>query len=353
MIIDCHGHYTTAPRALENYRQSQIAALNDPSQAPSLSELKISDDQIRESLENAQLKLQRERGTDLTIFSPRASAMAHHIGNAATSLDWSQVCNDLIHRVCTLYPENFAGVCQLPQSPGVAPSSCIGELERCVTELGFVGCNLNPDPSGGHWTSPPLTDRSWYPLYEKMVELDVPAMVHVSSSCNANFHATGAHYINADTTAFMQFLTSDLFRDFPTLKFVIPHGGGAVPYHWGRYRGLAQDLKRPPLNELLLNNVFFDTCVYHLPGIELLLTVIPIDNILFASEMVGAVRGIDPETGHYFDDTKRYVDAVSWLSDPDRHKIYEGNTRRVYSRLERRIPTKVSPQQQTSAQARR
>jgi hypothetical protein len=145
-----------------------------------------------------------------------------------------------------------------------------------VNELGFVGCNLNPDPSGGHWKEPPLTDRWWYPLYEKMVELDVPAMVHVSTSCNPCFHATGAHYINADTTAFMQFLTSDLFKDFPTLRFIIPHGGGAVPYHWGRYRGLAQDMKRPPLKELLLNNVFFDTCVYHRPGIELLTKVIPV-----------------------------------------------------------------------------
>jgi len=352
MIIDCHGHYTTAPRDLEIFRQRQIAALDDPSQAPSRAALKISDDQIRESLEKAQLKFQRERGTDLTIFSPRASAMAHHIGNAATSLEWSQVCNDLIYRVCTLYPENFAPVCQLPQSPGVAPANCIPELERCVNKLGFIGCNLNPDPSGGHWTSPPLTDRWWYPLYEKMVELDVPAMVHVSSSCNANFHATGAHYINADTTAFMQFLTSDLFRDFPTLKFVIPHGGGAVPYHWGRYRGLAQDLKRPPLRDLLLNNVFFDTCVYHLPGIELLTKVIPIENILFASEMVGAVKGIDPETGHHFDDTKRYIDAVSWLSEQDRRKIFEGNAFRVYSRLERRIPAAVNPPPQTSAQAR-
>jgi len=334
MIIDCHGHYTTAPKELETFRQLQIAALKDPSKGPARESLKISDDQIRESLEKAQLKFQRERGTDVTIFSPRASAMAHHIGNADTSLLWSQICNDLIHRVCLLYPRNFVGVCQLPQSPGVAPDTCIQELERCVNELGFVGCNLNPDPSGGHWTSPPLTDRWWYPLYEKMVELDVPAMVHVSSSCNANFHATGAHYINADTTAFMQFLTSDLFRDFPTLKFVIPHGGGAVPYHWGRYRGLAQDLKRPPLTELLLKNVFFDTCVYHQPGIDLLLKVIPIENILFASEMVGAVKGIDPETGHHYDDTKRYIDAAA-LTDEQRRTIYEGNARRVYPRLQR------------------
>jgi 4-oxalmesaconate hydratase len=332
MIVDCHGHYTTAPGPLQDFRASQLAALADGSRAPSPDGIAIGDDQIRESLENAQLKLQRERGTDLTIFSPRASAMAHHIGTEATSIAWSRACNDLIARVCDLYPENFVGVCQLPQSPGAPPANSARELERCVNELGFIGCNLNPDPSGGHWDGPPLTDRHWYPLYEKMVELDVPAMVHVSSSCNPNFHATGAHYINADTTAFMQFLTSDLFSDFPALRFVIPHGGGAVPYHWGRYRGLAQDMQKPPLTELLLHNVFFDTCVYHLPGIELLLKVIPTENILFGSEMVGAVRGIDPQTGHYYDDTKRYLDALP-LGDEVRRKIFAGNAARVYPRL--------------------
>jgi len=336
MIIDCHGHYTTAPKALQDYRDAQIAALKDPTQPPYDGKIDISDDQIRESLEGAQLKLQRERGTDVTICSPRASAMAHHIVDAKTSSNWSRHCNDLIHRVCTLYPDNFVGVCQLPQSPGVPPSNSIAELERCVNEFGFIGCNLNPDPSGGHWTAPPLIDKYWYPIYEKMVELDVPAMVHVSSSCNPAFHATGAHYINADTTAFMQLIQGDLFKDFPTLRFIIPHGGGAVPFHWGRYRGLAQDMKRPILEDHLLKNVFFDTCVYHLPGIELLLKVIPMDNILFGSEMVGAVRGIDPRTGQYYDDTKRYVDALP-LTDADRYKLFEGNARRVYPRIAKKL----------------
>jgi 4-oxalmesaconate hydratase len=333
MIIDCHGHYTTAPDELWKYRERQLAA--DEGSDPGRPD--ISDDQIRESLEAAQLKLQRERGTDVTIFSPRASTMGHHQGTAATSRRWSEVCNDLIYRVCELYPENFVGVCQLPQSPGLAPSELIGELVRCVEELGFVGCNLTPDTSGAFWSDPPLTDRSWYPFYEKMCELDVPAMVHVSASCNPAVHMTGAHYLNSDTTAFMQFLMSDLFRDFPTLRFIIPHGGGAVPYHWGRYRGLAQDAKRPLLDEAVLENVFFDTCVYHLAGMECLTKVIPVKNILFASEMVGAVRGIDPETGHYYDDTKRYVDQIPWLSADDRAQIYEGNHRTVFPRINNRL----------------
>jgi 4-oxalmesaconate hydratase len=337
MIIDCHGHYTTAPKQLQDYRDSQMAELKiQPLPPRSKGSLSISDDEIRESLENAQLKFQRERGTDVTIFSPRASAMGHHIGDATTSLHWSQHCNDLIHRVCGLYPKNFVGVCQLPQTPGVSPDNCIEELERCVNELGFIGCNLNPDPSGGNWTAPPLTAKYWYPFYEKMVELDVPAMVHVSATCNANFHTTGSHYLNADTTAFMQFIQADLFRDFPTLRFIIPHGGGAIPYHWGRYRGLAQDAKRPLLEDMMRNNVFFDTCVYHLPGIELLTRVVPLDNILFGSEMVGAVRGIDPRTGQYYDDTKRYLEALP-LSAEDKKKLYEGNARKVYPRINKKV----------------
>ena len=335
LIIDCHGHYTTAPAGLQAFRDAQLARIKDPF-LPEAVMPAVSDDAIRESIEKNQLKLQRERGADVTIFSPRASAMAHHIGDEAVSTAWTRASNDLVKRVVDLYPDNFVGVCQLPQSPGVPVSHSVAELERCVNELGFIGCNLNPDPSGGHWTAPPLTDRAWYPFYEKMVELDVPAMIHVSSSCNPCFHATGAHYINADTTAFMQFIEGDLFRDFPRLRFIIPHGGGAVPYHWGRYRGLADMLKRPNLLQHVMKNVFFDTCVYHQPGIDLLAKVIPVENILFGSEMVGAVRGIDPETGHYFDDTKRYVDALP-LDAAAKRLVFEGNARRVFPRLDARL----------------
>jgi len=332
MIIDCHGHYTITPESHRQFREAQLTWLDKPS-LPEPVPTAISDDQIRETIEPNQLRLQQERGIDLALFSPRASAMAHHLGDERTTIPWARQCNDLNKRVVDLYPDNFVGVCQLPQTPTTPIANSIHELERCVNELGFVGCNLNPDPSGGHWTSPPLTDRSWYPFFEKMIELDVPAMIHVSSTCNPNFHATGAHYINADTTAFMQFIQGDLFGDFPNLQIIIPHGGGAVPYHWGRYRGLADMLKRPPLDGHVMKNVFFDTCVYHQPGIDLLFDVIDIDNLLFGSEMLGAVRGIDPQTGHYFDDTKRYVDALP-ISAEDRHKVFELNARRAYPLLD-------------------
>jgi 4-oxalmesaconate hydratase len=333
MIIDCHGHFTTVPKSFRDWRAKQVEAANDPASAPKPSEGAIlTDDQIREGIEGGQLRLQQERGSDLTLFSPIAGLMSHHLGNERTSLEWAEVSNNNVKRVTELYPDNFAPVCQLPQSPGAPPANSVPELKRCVEEMGFVGCNINPDPTGGYWTGKPFTDTEWYPLFEAMCELDVPGMVHVAASCNPNFHGTGAHYLNADTSVFMQILQSDLFKDFPTLRLVIPHGGGAVPYHWGRYRGMSLEMVDRPL-EGLLDNIFFDTCVYHLPGVELLTKVIPADNVLFGSEMIGAVRGRDPNTGEYFDDTKRYVDALPLDAD-DKAKIFEGNARRVYPRLD-------------------
>jgi 4-oxalmesaconate hydratase len=333
MIIDIHGHYTTYPPGVEAYRGAQIAQMS----APVKGKMNVTDDEIRHSIEGGQLKQQRDRGTDLTLFSPRASWMGHHFGNELISRYWIEHTNDLVYRVQEMFPDNFVGVAALPQSPGAPPKNVIPEIERTVKELGFVGINLSPDPSGGYWQEAPFTDKSWYPVYEKMVELDVPAMVHVSATCNPAFHQTGSHYLNADTTAWMQFQqTPQVFKDFPTLRFIIPHGGGAVPYHWGRYRGMNLDAGRPELTELLMKNIWFDTCVYHQPGIDLLFKVIDVENIMFASEMIGAVRGKDPDTGFLFDDTKRYVDAVN-LSADDQYKVFEGTARKVFPRLDARL----------------
>ncbi len=331
-IIDCHGHYTTTPPGVGAWRDAQtVAVAADPDVVGQRGSMAVSDDEIRESLESAQLKLQRERGSDLTIFSPRASWMGHHIGNEHTSRFWTEHQNELIRRVCDLYPDNFAPVCQLPQSPGISIEGSVRELRRCVAEMGFIGCNVNPDPTGGFWTGPPLFDRSWWPLWEAMCELDVPAMIHVSAACNPNFHSTGSHYLGADTTAFMQALTSGFMADFSGLRWIIPHGGGAVPYHWGRFRGMAADNGWD--FDGLLDHIYFDTCVYHQPGIDLLLDVVPPKNVLFASEMVGAVRGINPDTGRHYDDTKVYIDKAP-LDAEARRLVLEGNARRVFPRLE-------------------
>jgi 4-oxalmesaconate hydratase len=332
VIIDCHGHYTTTPPGVGRWRENQIASVTaDPDFVGSKGAMAVSDDEIRASLEGAQLKMQRERGIDLTLFSPRASWMGHHIGNADTSRFWTQHQNELIRRVCDLFPDNFAPVCQLPQSPGEPIETSIDELERCVLEMGFVGCNVNPDPTGGFWTGPPLWDRYWAPLWDKMCELDVPAMIHVSASANGGLHTTASHYLGADTTAFTQALTSGFMSDFPGLRWIIPHGGGAVPYHWGRFVGMAADQDWD--FESLTDHIYFDTCVYHQRGVDLLVDVVPATNILFGSEMIGAVRGVNPVTGRHYDDTRQYVEQTD-LDDDDMQMVFAGNAMRVFPRLD-------------------
>ena len=259
------------------------------------------------------------------------------------SLEWSRASNDCIQRVCTLFPDNFIGVCQLPQTPGVSPENCIDELKRCVNELGFVGCNLNPDPSGGHWTAPPLdrpplvqvlreagrAERAGHDPCQRVVQSDVP---HDGRALHQRRHDR-VHAVHHRRSV-------QGFSD--SCRLIIPHGGGAVPYHWGRYRGLAQNLNRPPLDEMMRNNVFFDTCVYHQPGIDLLTKLVPADNILFASEMLGAVKGDDPTTGYPYDDTKRYIDATRSRATPTSRRSSRATRARSF-RASRRSSTRRSP----------
>jgi 4-oxalmesaconate hydratase len=256
--------------------------------------------------------------------------MAHHIGDFNVSSTWAAICNELCYRVSQLFPDHFVPVAMLPQSPGVDPATCIPELEKCVKEYGNVGINLNPDPSGGHWTSPPLTDRHWYPIYEKMVEYDIPAMIHVSTSCNACFHTTGAHYLNADTTAFMQCLTGRPVQGLPDAEVPDPARRrrralplGPLPRPGAGAEEAAAG--RPPAEQHLLRHLRVPPAGHR-----------PAEHGDPGQER--AVRQRDdrrrarhrPETGHYYDDTKRYIEASKILSAEDKHQIYEGNARRVF-----------------------
>jgi 4-oxalmesaconate hydratase len=163
-MISMSTVYTTAPAELRQWRNRQK---DNGAQSA------IRFDQRRpDSRDHRAWSAQfiKERGADLTP-SLHCGRLEHHVGGAEVSLQWTRTVNDLIHRVCSLFPDNFIGVCQLPQSPGISPKNCIEELERCVLEYGFVGCNVNPDPTDGYWTDPPMTNSWWYPLYEKMIEL--------------------------------------------------------------------------------------------------------------------------------------------------------------------------------------
>ena len=333
LVIDCHGHFTSEPDHFLEFRRDQIAAASNS--AAGRRYPGVNDRELHDAITANQLRLQQERGTDVTLLSPRAAGMGHHVPDGETAAAWARLSNDTVGRICELFPQNFAPVCQLPQTIDGDLGAVVDELVRCV-EDGFVGCNVNPDPSGGRWSSPPLTDPWWDPLWVAMIDLNVPAMIHVSASTSTAVHTTGAYYLAADTIVFMQLLAGDLFERHPGLRLVIPHGGGAVPYHWGRYRGMALAFGKPDPADGLLRNVFFDTCVYHQAGIDLLFDVIPSSSLLFGSELLGAVKTADPDTGQPFDDTRQYIDQLH-LPQQVRDAVLETNVRRVYPRLNDRL----------------
>jgi 4-oxalmesaconate hydratase len=326
--IDIHGHYTTAPPQLDAFRGRQVTDINKPRKRP----MKISDDEIAESL-RPNFAAMDERNIDLVLFSPRASGMGHDFGDALTSRYWTEVNNDLIARVCSMYPRRFAPVCQLPQSPLSPPEDWLPELARCVSDLGFVGCNINPDISGGLQPfTPSLADKYWYPLWEMMTELDVPGMIHASSTHNPAFHLNGSHYIAWDYGATIELCASSVFDDFPTLKLIVPHGGGGVPYQFNRHRALHVAQKDRPFEDAI-RLLFFDTSLYDPDSLRMLLTKVGTRNVMFGTEMFGTAKGIDPQTGHGFDDVGWMLDQDPALTESERESIFAANALAVFPRL--------------------
>lgn len=326
-VADVHAHFTQAPAKLFEWRGLQITSQNKPRKRP----LKISDDELRESLQS-NIRQMDERGIDFLLFSPRASGMGHDFGGSLISRYWTEVSNNLIGRACALYPDRLLPVCQLPQAPGVAPSEWVEELRRAVDDLGAVGFLINPDVSGGlEPFTPSLGSPWWDPLWQAMTELGVPGMIHASSTRNPAFHVNGSHYIAQDYAAAVELCASDVFDKFPSLKIIIPHGGGGIPFQYNRHRALHLSQGLKPFEEAV-SHLYFDTAVYDPASLELLIRVVGADNLLFGSEMFGTAKTVDPETQRTFDDILPMVRAIDWLTPEDTEKILVGNARKLYTR---------------------
>jgi 4-oxalmesaconate hydratase len=328
-VIDVHNHFTTAPNALQVYRAGQISSANQPRPFNSKS---VSDESLVAAVTDKQLKHMEMKGIDHLIFSPQAGGMGHQFGSELISRYWTQACNDLIYRVCRLFPDKLSPSCQLPQSPGMPPEHWLEELEFRVKEQGFVACNINPDISGGAQPfTPSVADEWWYPLYDKLQELDIPGHFHVSATLNPAFHMNGSHYIAwHHTTGFEIMWHADrIFRDFPRLKLVMSHGGGSVLLQHNRTRSLFEAAGKD--YAAAVKTVFWDMAVYEQETMATMVRIAGPDNLMFATEMWGTANTIDPETGKYFDDTLSFVKALG-LSAEDEYKLLEGTARRVYSR---------------------
>ena len=229
MVIDTHGHISLCPEVLA-YKAQLHASLGNPDVGPP----KISDDRLIE-FGKKHIDLLDIVGTDLQLISPRPFHAMHSLRPHRVVVEWTRFVNEIINRTCQLFPNRYKGICGLPQATGEPLDEAIIELEHCVRDFGFLGCVINPDPSEGGFPIPPgMGDPYWYPLYEKMCELDVPGLIH-SASCSSPRESYTLHFINEESIAVVSLLESDVFKKFPNLKIQVGHGGGAIPYQVARF----------------------------------------------------------------------------------------------------------------------
>ena len=329
MIIDSHAHIVMPPESFR-YMAELVGGRANPSTTP-----KVPDASVRKMAEEL-VRSMDAVGTDVQFISPRPYLQMHSVKPGRVSELWSRHCNDLIARFVAMFPDRFRGVAGLPQYMDEALDvRAIPELRRCVGELGFVGCLINPDPTEGVGPTPPgLGDPFWHPLYQAMTELDVPGLIHSAGSCSARESYT-LKFINEESIAIVSLLGAKTFDTFPTLKIVVAHGGGAIPYQMGRFRSWTVRKGETVSFDEQLKKLYFDTCNYSKEAIELLLNVAGTDNVLFGTEKPGTGSARDPISGRDYDDMKPVIESIEWLTSKQRADIFECNCRRVYSRAYR------------------
>ena len=325
MIIDSHAH-VVLPADSYKYMAELVASRANPNFPPILT-----DEGVRKAGQSI-VDIMDKVGTDIQFLSPRPYMQMHSVKPAKVTALWTKHMNDLIFRTVQMFPTRFRAVAGLPQYRDTPPENCFAELEFRVKEQGFIGCLLNPDPTEGDGLAPPgLGDPFWYPLYEKLCEMDIPALIHSAGSCEPRQSYT-LKFINEESIATISLLSSDVFKRFPGLKLIMPHGGGAIPYHMGRFRAWSLR-KGEEFFDDQLKRMHFDTTTYDKDALELLFKVVGPDRVLFATENPGTGSVTDPKTGRAFDDLKPVIESIDFLSEQDRENIFECNCARLYTRF--------------------
>jgi 4-oxalmesaconate hydratase len=325
MIIDSHAHVVVPPESYK-YMAELVASRANPNFPPNLK-----DDAVRVAGQSI-IDLMDRVGTDIQFLSPRPYMQMHSVKPAKVTALWTKHMNDLVYRTTQMFPKRFRSVAGLPQYRDTSPVNCFAELEFRVKEQGFIGCLLNPDPTEGDASPPPgLGDEFWFPLYEKLCELDIPALIHSAGSCQPRESYT-LKFINEESIAITSLMSSNVFERFPNLKLIVPHGGGAIPYHMGRFRAWTVRNGGEYFDDKL-KRLHFDTTTYDKDALELLFKVVGPDRVLFATEKPGTGSAVDPKTGRDFDDLKPVIESISFLSEEDKKNIFECNCTRLYSRF--------------------
>lgn len=341
MVIDAHGHVSSPPE-LYAFRSILLAGRG----AHGREGIKLPREKVLAAAER-HVGLLDKAGIDVQLISARPFQLGHSESPSEIVDWWARATNDAVAAQVAAFPERFRGVAALPQAVGTGPESWLDELERGVGELGFVGALVNPDPAEGlDLGVPRIGHEWWYPLFAKLQELDVPALIH-ATTCKDPRESYSEHMITEASRTVISLANSNTFKDFPDLKIVVSHGGGSVPYQIGRWRAAryleftqvesfdSHDGEIPELQTFdeQIRPIYFDSLVHDPHALAHLIKTVGADRVLLGTEVPGSGSPINPDTGRPYDDIVDSVEAIDGLSDTERHLILEGNARSLYKRL--------------------
>jgi len=356
-VIDVHGHLSSPPQ-VRAYAYNLVSL-----RSPGDGELQLPDEAVAAARQR-HVRVLDERGIDVQLLSPRPAAMMHWERPFIVSA-WTRVTNNLIAQMCRLEPDRFVGIGQLPQNASLSTENCLDELDRCITELGFAGVVVNPDP-GADSSAPGMDDPYWYPLYRRAAELDATILVHPSLSRDPRIeplpHSYQFNNLVQETLATALLERGTVFAEFPGLKIVISHGGGAprrlladgdvldatapVPrhvtpsgeapggqvgialgpaadrWHGGREHGDRQE------------NLFVDTCCYDPHFLAAVLRQRGTRQVVFGTEAPGSGSHlVNPETGRPADDVLATLRGLGFLSPEQLRALVHDNPLRAFPLL--------------------
>jgi predicted TIM-barrel fold metal-dependent hydrolase len=329
MIIDIHGH-TNAPPALYAYKAGLLASKG----AHGKGNPGVNEEALANAVKNHIANNLDKVGTDIQFLSPRPFQLMHSEKPEKIVHWWVEACNNAIAQTLKIAPTRYRGVGGLPQCAGVPITNTFEEIDRCINELEFIGIMINPDPYEGSGTpAPGMGDEYWYPLYEKMVQLDIPALIH-SSSCRDPWDTYSNYFITTETRTIISMVASGTFKVFPNLKIIVSHGGGAVPYQIGRYRAFfGRHFEATGGFDVEFKKFYFDTVLYNQEGIELLLKIAGSDRCMFGTENPGTGSYRDPKTGKMLDDLKPVIESIPGITEQDRQNVFEDVAKKVFTRF--------------------
>jgi predicted TIM-barrel fold metal-dependent hydrolase len=362
-VIDVHGHISTPPHFRAH--AYNMIALRTPAE---FAKVEMPEAAVKAALDR-HLRMMDERNVDLQLISPRPVAMMHWERPFIVDT-WTRATNDVIASQCKMHPTRFAGVAQLPQTGEMNIDACVVELNRAVSELGFVGALVNPDPAGDR-KAPGMDSKEWFPLYSIAEDLSCTLVVHPSISKDPRLeripHSYQYNNLTEETLATLLLENSDVFDRYPKLRIVVCHCGGAprrlldngdlldatkpsrskdnVVHPSGEQAGGqasakagAEEIQKQYeiSGERLKKNLFFDTCSYDPWTLSTAIRQRGVERMVFGTESPGSGSAVvNPYTGKSADDILATIDKFEFLDDKQKLEMVHFNPQRVFPLIEK------------------